>query len=82
MLVTIVTPIPRKETELEAFEHVTPVMAAQAAMPWGRNTYGKTKAQTSYMVKYMGRTRRIYSDCHSNSAVLYVLVNGIKHYVR
>lgn len=43
--------------------------------------YGN-KIPTRYTVKYQGKERRIYSDCHSNVAATYIIVNGQKVYVR
>ena len=37
--------------------------------------YGK-KIPTLYTVKYLGRTRRVYSDIYSNTGVTYIIVNG------
>lgn len=70
-----------KGEDYEAEENVTPRMAALAAHPFHTGGYGKTKYPTSWVVRYMGRLRRIYSDCHSNVGVTYVMVAGQKHYV-
>lgn len=45
-------------------------------------TYGRTvtgyggKIPTRYMLKYAGRTRRVYAMAYGNSATLYIVVNG------
>ena len=43
--------------------------------------YG-TKLPTCYTVKYQGKERRIYADCYGNVAATYIIVNGLKVYVR
>jgi hypothetical protein len=64
--------------EYAAQENVTPKMAA---MPFGPNNYGKKKAPTPWVVRYMGRERRIYCDAAGNAGACYVLVKGEKHFV-
>ena len=68
--------------EVEAVESVTPRMAALAAMPFGPDNYGKKKVQTSWVITYMGRERRVYCDAIGNAGACYVLVKGEKHFVR
>jgi hypothetical protein len=67
--------------ELETEEHVTAGMAAIAVSFWQHNPR-KTRVPTSWRVTYMGRTRRIYSDNIGNAGTCYVLVKGVKHWVR
>jgi len=69
-----------KGEEYPISENVTPKMAAIAATPWGYNPR-RTKVQTSYMVNYLGRNRRIYSDIVGNNCPFYVIVKGTKHFV-
>ena len=64
-----------------AHESITPKMAALAAMPSGPDNYGKKKVPTSWVVRYMGRERRIYCDAIGNAGTCYVLVKGVKHFV-
>ena len=68
--------------EVEAVESVTPRMAALAALAFGPDNYGKKKVPTSWIVRYMGRERRVYCDAIGNAGTCYVLVKGEKHFVR
>nr|DAY73707.1 MAG TPA: hypothetical protein [Caudoviricetes sp.] len=43
--------------------------------------YGN-KIETSHKVNYLGRDRRVYADCHGNSAHCYIIVKGEKITVR
>ena len=67
--------------EVEAQECVTARMAALAAMPFHSN-YGKKRVPTSYVIDYMGKTRRVYCDAIGNAGTCYVEVQGEKHFVR
>lgn len=69
-----------KGEEFRVTEHVTAQMAAIAASFWQYNPR-RTKVQTSYMVNYLGRNRRIYSDIIGNNCPCYVIVKGEKHFV-
>lgn len=69
-----------KGEEYSVTENVTAKMAAIAATPWGYNPQ-KTKVPTSFMVNYLGRDRRVYSDVIGNNCPCYVVVKGVKHFV-
>lgn len=43
--------------------------------------YGN-KLTTPYKVRYKGHDRRVYCVCHSNIGSLYVMVKGVKEYLR
>lgn len=67
--------------EVEAVESLTPRMVVLVAMPFGPDNYGKKKVPTSWVVRYMGRVRRIYCDAIGNAGSCYVLVKGVKHFI-
>lgn len=67
--------------EFKTEQNVTAHMAAIAASPWGYNPR-RTKVQTSFMVNFQGRNRRIYCDIFGNSGSTYIIVKGEKVFVR
>lgn len=68
---------------VELFEDVTAHMAAIALLPFGRGGTGyHAKQATSYKTQYNGRIYRVYSTCYGNAASLWIMVKGVKLFVR
>lgn len=74
-----------KEVMISHPDHASDFYAVQySPLDWQRaglqktaSGYG-TKIPTAYVLKYQGRTRRIYSDQYSNAGRTYIIVNKEK----
>jgi len=61
---------------------------SRSLLPWQEMGLMETatgygdKLTTPYKIQYKGHNRRIYCICHSNIGTLYVIVKGVKEYLR